>query len=119
LGEKLDAAGWRPNTWRSLIDRDHPGALFFATFYNGAGQKPCIEDFEKGITAWPVPALVVPSRGSALAGNLRRCDPIRVEDAYFPPGQPFTDEEKNRPPTHGSVRHRSPMPCCTSARPTP
>ena len=31
VGEKLDAAGWRPNTWRSLIDRDHPGALFFAT----------------------------------------------------------------------------------------
>jgi hypothetical protein len=94
--EKLDATGWWPTTWRSLIDRDHPGALFFATFYSGAGQKPCIGDFEKTVTAWPVPALVVPFRGSALADNLRRCNPIRVEDAPFPPGNMFTDEEKKQ-----------------------
>ena len=93
--KKLDAANWMPTSWRAMIDRAHPGALFLATFYNGAGQKPCIEDFEKSVAAWSVPALA-PLRGTALADNLRRCDPVKTEDAAFPPGYTFSDEEKKQ-----------------------
>jgi len=94
LGTKLDGAGWRPYTLRGLIDRDHAGALFWARFYNGAGEKSCIEKFEhKTSDAWPVPALV-PLRGSAIADALDRCNPLKVENTNYPPG--LSDAEKRQ-----------------------
>lgn len=92
-GEKLEAAGF-PISWRALIDRDYPGALFVASFYGGSPQKSCLDDFEKNAETWPVPALVTSFRGSTLADNLRRCNPVRAEDASFTPT--LTDEEKKQ-----------------------
>jgi hypothetical protein len=92
-GEKLEAAGF-PSSWRALIDRDDPGALFVISPYSGSGQKSCFADFEKSTEAWPVPALVTPFRGSVMAEDLRRCNPVRPEDASFAPS--LTDEEKKQ-----------------------
>jgi hypothetical protein len=92
-GEKLEAAGF-PSSWRALIDHDHPGALFVVSPYGGSAQKSCLDGFEKSAAAWPVPALVAPWRDSAMAEDLRRCNPIRAEDANFAPS--LTDQEKKQ-----------------------
>ena len=98
LGKKLEDADWRNNTLRARIDQNHPGALFTARFYTGAGDKACMEDFESRVSsAWPVPALIAPLRGSAMADNILRCNPVQPNDVSFPPG--LSEAEKQQAAT--------------------
>ena len=95
LGRKLEDAGWGVNTLRARIDQTRPGAMFVARFYSGAGEKACMENFESSfVSAWPVPALVAPLRGSAMADALQRCNPVQAKDINFPPG--LSDAEKTQ-----------------------
>ena len=98
LGKKLEDLNWGTNTLRAMIDQSHPGALFTARFYSGAGDKACMEDFESRVSGtWPVPALVMPLRGSAVADNLLRCIPVQVNRFSYPPG--LSDAEKQQAAT--------------------
>jgi hypothetical protein len=98
LGKKLEDADWGTNTLRARIDQAHPGALFTARFYTGAGDKACVEDFESRVSsAWPVPALVTPLHDSAVADNLLRCNPVPPKGITFPPG--LSDAQKQQAAT--------------------
>ena len=92
LNTKLDEASGA-NMLRARIDQSHPGALFTVRFYSGAGDKACMEDFEsKFASAWPVPALVMPLRGSAVGNALQRCNTVKITN--YPPG--LSEAEKQQ-----------------------
>jgi hypothetical protein len=69
--------------------------MFVARFYSGEGEKACMENFESNFaSAWPVPALIAPLRGSAMADALQRCNKVQPKDINFPPG--LSDPEKGQ-----------------------
>jgi hypothetical protein len=98
LGEKLAAADWQRPNLKVLVDQNHPGVFFAASFYTGAGNEACWEDFEqKTMSGWPVPALVEHLQGTAVAEALGRCNPLDVSRVNFPPG--LSDTEKREAAT--------------------
>lgn len=100
LGKTLED-DWQTNTLRARIDQDHPGALFTVRFYSGVGDKACMDDFEsKFSSAWPVPALITPLRGSAIADNLLRCNPPRLDHNSLAPSlSELSEAEKQQAAT--------------------
>jgi hypothetical protein len=94
-GRKLEDAGWGVNTLRARVDQAHPNTIFVARFYSGAGEKTCMEKFESSFaSAWPVPALIAPLHGSAMANALQRCNTVQPKDLNFPPS--LSDAEKEQ-----------------------
>jgi hypothetical protein len=72
--------------------------MFVARFYFGEGEKVCMENFEKSFAStWPVPALVTPLSGSAMADAWQRCNPVvEGKDFAYPPGLNLNDTEKQQ-----------------------
>jgi len=90
-GEKLVKAGQRNSVLADMIRRDHPDALYVAMFYSGTADKECARDIERGMTGWPVPALLSPARGSFVAQKLRACSTLKAGDGDLPAS--LTDAE--------------------------
>jgi hypothetical protein len=99
-GEKLQKAGWARGRWPrdetlgDIIRRDYPRALFVVLPYAGTKDRSCVQDIEKGMTNWPVPAFAAPLKSSELAAKLRVCNPLTIKDLNFPPG--LTEAEQKQ-----------------------
>ena len=57
-----------------LVSKAHPGAFFRVTPYTGFVENSCSEAIEKQFSAWPLPALVMPVRGTTLEAQIHRAD---------------------------------------------
>lgn len=62
------------NSLWGLVSKAHPGAFFRVTPYTGFVENSCSEAVERLFRAWPVPALVMPVRGTTLEAQIHRVD---------------------------------------------
>jgi len=70
-----------------IISKAHPGTFFRVTPYAGFVENSCSATMEEQFSAWPLPALVNPVRGTTLEAQFHRadCHFIAPGSMRFPP----------------------------------
>lgn len=83
-------------TLRELVEKDYPGSFFVAQSYAGFRDEACMKKFEERFAAWPMPALAMQVRGTALEADIRRCLAPMNFRFPFPPTVSQEDQERLR-----------------------